>query len=86
MQRQVIIHPVLFCLYPVLFLYAQSFPFVDTYAVLRSLLGTLALGLLLWRALTYWLKDWYKSGLLTSLALLLVFCLQPLPKKPTTSP
>ena len=48
MKRQVVIHPVLFAVYPTLFLFAQNFSYVDPQLALRPLAVTLLLVVALW--------------------------------------
>ena len=72
-QHQIVIHPVLFALNPVIFLYAQSFPFVDVWAIVRSSILSVAIAAVLWGLLWFLLRNVQKAALLTSIALTMFF-------------
>ena len=72
-DRQVVVHPVLFALNPIMFIYVESFAFVDAGAIVRATVVSLAAAALCWIVLRRWLDDVHKSALLTSLAFLLFF-------------
>lgn len=73
MKRILIVHPLLFAVYPVLALLAHNISQVPLTEAVRSLI-IVVLGsgiLLLW--LRYALKNWYKAGLITSALVLWFF-------------
>jgi hypothetical protein len=72
-EQQVVIHPVLFAINSILFLYVEAFSFVDAWAITRSIVLSTVGTALLWIALRWWLGDLRKSALLTSLTLTLFF-------------
>lgn len=72
-QRQVVVHPFLFATNAILFLYIEAFSFVDTWAIVRSIVLSMTGAALLWIALRWWLGDLRKSALLTSVAFTLFF-------------
>jgi len=73
MKRILIVHPLLFAIYPVLALLAHNISQVPLAEAVRPLI-TVVLGsgiLLLW--LRYALKNWHKAGLITSALVLWFF-------------
>ena len=75
-RRQVVLHPILFALNPILFFYVESFAFVDVGSIERATTLSLAAAALGWVTLRRWLDDLHKSALLTSLTFLLFFAYQ----------
>ena len=72
-DRQIVLHPLLFALNPIVFLYAQSFAFVDVWSIVRSTVLSLAITAFLWLLLRLLLGDLRNAALLTSIALTLFF-------------
>jgi Sulfatase len=73
MLKKWILHPVLFALYPVLSLLSFNVSqtlFSDT---VRSFAAVFLFALILFILFRFFIKDWYKAGLLTSASLLLFF-------------
>jgi hypothetical protein len=73
MLKKWIFHPVLLALYPVLSLLSFNVSqtlFSDT---VRSFAATLLFAIILFIFFRFFIKDWYKAGLLTSVSLLLFF-------------
>lgn len=73
MKTPRVIHPFLFAMYPILFLYSFNISQVPTVQTVTPITITLALTLLLWFGLTFILTDKKKAGLLLFLFLLLFF-------------
>jgi len=73
MRRAIVVHPILFALFPILSLYAANlaiFPIEDTYRPI----GIVLLGaLILWLLLFLVVRDWKRSGLAVSVAFSLIF-------------
>jgi hypothetical protein len=72
-KKSIVVHPLLFAAYPVLFLYSHNpgeAAFHDTYAPLAVTVG---LTLPVWLALGFVMKNWEKSGIIVSLFLVLFF-------------
>ncbi len=73
-KRQLVLHPIFFALFPVLFLYSHNREEALTPdQVLIPLAASLLAALLLWGLLNLIWKNWRKSGLAVSLFLLLFF-------------
>ena len=73
MKKTIIIHPLFFAVYPVLFLYAHNIGYVLLNEVLILIAVTVIFSLLLFLLLNFILKSKEKAGLITSLFLLLFF-------------
>lgn len=67
------LHPFLFSIYPVLYMYAQNIVYIRFADTLRACGISLALGFFFLLSLQVILRDWRKSGLLTSLILILFY-------------
>jgi hypothetical protein len=72
-RHLLILHPFLFALYPVLALFAINIQELDPADIYRALGVVLILAFLAFGFLRLVFRDWQKSGVLTSLLLLLVF-------------
>ena len=70
-SSQLVIHPVLFALYPTLFLYGNNAHLYDASVVLVPAAASLAVGLALWWILNRILKNPRASGVLVSLLFLI---------------
>lgn len=73
MRRTFVIHPLLFAIFPVVFLFAMNVAQFDGNVLVVPILSLLSATLVLWGLLTLILKDSRKAGLVVSLALLLFF-------------
>lgn len=73
MRRPAVIHPILFALYPILFLYAHNLKEMAANQIFMVLGISLGLALLAWFLFGLLLKNWAKAGLATSLLALLFF-------------
>ena len=71
--QTLVIHPFLIAAYPVLALLAYNIETIDAIIALRALLLSLAAAGLLFLLFRFLLKSWRKSGLVTSLSLILFF-------------
>jgi len=72
-RRALVVHPFLFALWPVLFIYSQNLEWVRFSQTRIALLGLLGTALLLLLLLTGILRNWMKAGAVLSLLLLLFF-------------
>ena len=68
-----VVHPVLFAVYPILFYYSHNMGQVSHQSIISPLSITLASTLVGWSVLRTILKDWYRSGGIVSLFLVLFF-------------
>ena len=73
MKKTIIIHPLFFAIYPILFLYAHNIGYVLLNEVLVLAAITVVFSILLFLLLKFILKSKEKAGLITSLFLLLFF-------------
>ncbi|MCH7951972.1 sulfatase-like hydrolase/transferase [Patescibacteria group bacterium] len=73
MKKQLVIHPFLFAIYPVLFLYSINVWQTTPPVILRPLTIVLGTTALTWLLLRYLLKDNLKAAMMTSITLLLFF-------------
>jgi hypothetical protein len=73
MKNKIILHPILFSIYPALALFAANLNEVPFSEVWRSLPVSLLAGLLVWLILWLMVKDAPKAALLTTLLLVLFF-------------
>ena len=71
--RNLIVHPVLFAVYPVLFYYSHNIDQVPFESAVRPLATSLAAALLGWWLLQIFTRDWRRAGAITSLVILLFF-------------
>lgn len=71
--RSMIIHPLLFAIYPILYLYAQNVDLLSFSEILLPLAATLGMSVALFLGFRLFLKDDTKAGILTSAFLLLFF-------------
>ncbi len=67
------IHPILFCLYPIIYLYAQNLVYIEFTQTLRSFAISLALGGVFWLLFGLLLRNWQRSSTLASLIVILFF-------------
>jgi len=68
-----VIHPFLFAIYPILFLFAFNIDVVSPEEIVLPILITLLVAVSLWISLSFILKNQYKSGFIVSLGLILFF-------------
>ena len=73
MKKSLVVHPFLFALYPVLFLFAHNIGELPFTSLALPLAIIVSLSFLNWFILTFLLKDGNKSGFIVSLFLLLFF-------------
>ena len=73
MKSRIIIHPVLFAIFPVIMLYFNNMYFVSFSEVVLPLAITVGITIPVWIVLKLILKDGVKSALITSLILVLCF-------------
>ena len=73
MKKPVIIHPILFAVYPILFLYSQNSAAIPVQGVIYPVGLSLFLSSLLWILLTGIIKNRLKAGLILSLFLFFFF-------------
>jgi len=73
MKKALVFHPILFVIFPVLFLFARNMDLFHVGTILGPIVATACLALLAWVALSLVLKDTSKAGLIVSLFLLLFF-------------
>ncbi len=69
----VVVHPFLFAVWPVLFIYSRNVEWVRFSQTWTAMLGLLGTGLLLLLLLTAILRNWMKAGAVLSLLLILFF-------------
>jgi hypothetical protein len=72
-NRQIILHPFLFGIYPVIALLAYNIEEIQAQAALRSLLIAFLGTVVLFTLLKLWLRDWHKAAFVSSLFLGLFF-------------
>lgn len=72
-HRQIVLHPFLFGIYPVIALLAYNIEQIQAQAALRSLLITFLGTVLIFTLLKLWLRDWHKAAFVSSLFLGLFF-------------
>src|SRR5437660_1449322 len=73
MRREITFHPILFALFPILSLYAANLaivPIEDTYRPIGIVLGA---AMMLWLLLFAVVRDWRRSGMALSVAIVLFF-------------
>ena len=73
MKKTVVIHPIIFAVYPILFLFAHNIGQVNPIEVIKPLFIVLLFTTLLLILFKLILKDWHKAGLEVSLLLFLTF-------------
>lgn len=73
MKKLLVIHPVLFAIYPILFLFANNLGQYSIRIVFTPIIAVVSFLLLSWYLLNLSLKDKNKSGLIVSLFLVLFF-------------
>lgn len=73
MKNPAVIHPFLFAIFPVLFLFAHNIRLFDVRVVLVPMAATVCLASLSWLVLSFVLADKKKAGLIVSLLFLLFF-------------
>jgi hypothetical protein len=64
-----IIHPLLFSVYPVLFLFSENISEVYARDLIGPILFALVLGFVLWAGAAFVLKNWYKAAFVASLSM-----------------
>ena len=72
-NKRIVLHPFLFCIYPVIAMLAYNITEMRLTDALRALLVSLVVTALLFLLLKVVIKDWVKAGLVCTLALLLFF-------------
>ena len=73
MRRPLVIHPFLFALLPVLFLFSHNVEQLSPRVMLAPALVLVAGAFMMWSLLSLILRDWRRAGLVVTLALLLFF-------------
>lgn len=73
MNRNIVIHPFVFAVYPILFLFAHNIGQVNPTEVIKPLFIVLLFTTLLFILIRLILKDWHRAGLEVSLLLFLTF-------------
>jgi len=73
MKKISVIHPLLFAIYPILFLFARNIGQFSTIVIVVPILAVICFTLLFWLLVNFLYKDRLKSGLIVSLFLCLFF-------------
>lgn len=73
MKRQLVLHPFLFAIFPVLFLFAHNLEQFRTSMIVGPMVVTTCIALVSWCLLSFILRDKSKSGFIVSLFLFLFF-------------
>lgn len=73
MKKTIVIHPILFAIYPILFLFTHNIALFLANEIFLPLLINSGLAFMLWFLFGFLLKNKEKSGLLTSLSIILFF-------------
>lgn len=73
MKKRIIIHPLLFVLYPILALYVHNINELEPTVVFAPVLIALTITLFLWLIVSFIFRDSQKAGIFTSCFLLLLF-------------
>jgi hypothetical protein len=72
-DRPFIVHPILFAIFPVLFLFSVNLNELGLVDVLLPLVGVVGLGVLIWLIIGFVLKNFKKAAFITSLGLVIFF-------------
>jgi len=67
------LHPFLFALYPIFELRNHNITYVDAASLVRPVVLAILLTILIWAVLRLFIKDWQKSGIITTLVVLAFF-------------
>ena len=78
MKNKLIVHPLLFAVYPGLFLFAHNIGQLAAESIVMPILVIASLVLFLWFCLAVAWKDWHRSGLMVSLFVILFFSYAPI--------
>jgi len=73
MNRDIVIHPFLFAIFPIIFLFSINVNSVYPNEIILPLLLVILITFLIWIAISFVLKSKIKSGLITSLGLIVFF-------------
>lgn len=73
MLRKYVIYPILWGIFPVVYLYANNVDQVKIYEIFRSLIAFTLFTVLIFLLFRFILRDWHRAGMMTTLALLLFF-------------
>lgn len=73
MLKKIPIHPILFTIYPILFLYTNNISILDLNNIYLPILLSVSLTILFWFILNLFIKNKDKSSLITSLMIVLFF-------------
>ena len=73
MTKQVVIHPVLFSLYPAALLYSANAGLVDFQDVIGAALASVCLGVLFWWVVTHFISDYKRAGLIVTASIIVIF-------------
>ncbi len=77
LKKNLIIHPVLLAVYPVLFLYSHNIGQVRFSDTVKPILVIVAVTVAVWALLRILIRSWQKSAMITSVSLLLFFSYEP---------
>jgi hypothetical protein len=67
------LYPFLFALYPILELRNHNITYVEAVALVRPVILSILLTILIWVVLRFTMGDWQKSGIITTLAIILFY-------------
>ena len=73
MKKQVVIHPVLFSLYPIALLYSTNFGLIEFPDVIGTALASVCLSVLSWWVVTHFISDYKRAGLIVTAAIIVIF-------------
>lgn len=72
-RKSIVIHPILFAVFPVLSIFSQNIQEVNPADIVMSLIIILIFTVIIWLFLSLILKDYRKSGIIVSIGLVLFF-------------
>ena len=72
-KKAPLIHPIMFGLFPILFLYSHNMQCIELAQIYRSVAVVVALTLSLWVIFSLILRSWKKGGIISSLLLIYLF-------------
>ena len=73
MKKQVVVHPLLFSLYPIILLYSTNFGLVEFPDVIGTALATVCLSVLFWWVVTHFISDYKRAGLIVTAVIIVIF-------------
>ncbi|KPJ62368.1 MAG: hypothetical protein AMS15_04145 [Planctomycetes bacterium DG_23] len=73
MKKWFVIHPILFALFPILFLFSHNIKEMSFRETIRPIVVAVSFALLLWLVLVLLIKSLHKAGIVTSIFLLFLF-------------